>query len=49
MTEDKIRQYDAVLPSLKKNEALRKIYQMVRVRAGLGLGLGCAAQDLPDG
>ena len=28
MADDKIRQYDAVLPSLKKNEALHKIYQM---------------------
>jgi len=28
VADDKIRQYDAVLPSLKKNEALHKIYQM---------------------
>ena len=28
VADDKIRQYDAVLPSLKKSEALHKIYQM---------------------
>ena len=47
VADDKIRQYDAVLPSLKKSEALHKIYQMVgrvRVRGstsgGQGSGLG---------